>query len=236
MRRVLPLSLVALLALPLAGSLALAQQNPTAVVPNQTPAQPPAYVQSEPGAQAPAPVSPAPVQQPAPIVEQTIPVQQVEPVQQTAPVQQAEPVPPAAPAQGVPVQAAPAQAPAESVPPPGVARPEDPNWPGNLQNWDSAPRNVIGDPGEAERRGLTAPDIQSDVQPTEQGNRAPEVLEKEAGEGIDLYMLLARVRSAPPGLDGQPIPRPNALASEPEIEMQPAQPRDANLFPENYIE
>lgn len=221
MRRALPLSLAALLALPLAGPFAYAQnaqQNTTTiVVPNQAPAEQTAPVQAQTPvqpAQPVAPVQPAPVQSAAP--------------QPVAPAQ------PEAPAQGVPVQAAPA----ESVPPPGVARQEDPNWPGNLQNWDSAPRNVTGNPGEAERRGLTGPDIQQsqEPQPTEQGTRSPQVFEKEAEEGIDLYTLLSRVRSAPPSLAGQPTPRPNPLASEPETEMQPAQPREAYLFPENYIE
>jgi hypothetical protein len=101
--------------------------------------------------------------------------------------------------------------------------------------------DVIGDPDEAEERGLTAETVEEtvDQEPTQQGNRAENVVEGEEdleGERVELYDLLARVRAAPPGLDGEPIPRPNPLASEPTTEMDPVQPDNASLFVEGYIE
>jgi hypothetical protein len=73
-----------------------------------------------------------------------------------------------------------------------------------------------------------------EAEPDEQGMRPHEAV--EADDHVDLYSLLQAVRHAPPGLDGAPITRPNALASEPETEMTPAQPRDAYLFPDDFIE
>jgi hypothetical protein len=73
-----------------------------------------------------------------------------------------------------------------------------------------------------------------EAEPDEQGMRPNEVV--DADDHVDLYSLLQAVRHAPPGLDGAPITRPNALASEPETEMTPAQPRDAYLFPDDFIE
>lgn len=70
--------------------------------------------------------------------------------------------------------------------------------------------------------------------PDEQGMRPHEAVEVE--DDVDLYSLLQAVRRAPPGLDGAPVARPNAVASEPETEMTPAQPREAYLFPDDYIE
>lgn len=148
--------------------------------------------------------------------------------------QPAEPLRPApdAPNQSDPVQSDPDQS--------------DPNWPAGLENWETPARDPEGDPMEAERRGLTSQDVKESLpgDPTEQGTRPPTVLEEEEGadadaeqgESVSLYTTLSRVRSAPPGLDGQPIPRPNPLASEPAKEMAPLQPRDAYLFPEDYVE
>jgi hypothetical protein len=72
-----------------------------------------------------------------------------------------------------------------------------------------------------------------EAEPDEQGMRPPEVVE---GEDDGLYRLLQAVRRAPPGLDGTPVERPNAWASEPETEMTPYQPREAYLFPDDFIE
>jgi hypothetical protein len=100
---------------------------------------------------------------------------------------------------------------------------------------------VIGDPDEAESRGLTDESVEEtvDQEPTQQGNRPENVVEGEeeiAPQEASLYERLARVRAAPPGLDGEPIPRPNALASEPTTEMDPLQPENPSLFVEGYVE
>ena len=158
----------------------------------------------------------------------------------------------------------------QAADPPATAPGDDPNWPPGLESWDTAPRDpevnpdaaeergltddavvetldtepteqgnrppeLQGDPEEAERRGLTSEAVEEtvDQQPTDQGNRPENVVE---GEAPALYGLLARVRAAPPGVDGEPIPRPNALASEPSTEMEPLQPENPSLFPEGYIE
>jgi hypothetical protein len=71
-------------------------------------------------------------------------------------------------------------------------------------------------------------------EPDEQGMRPPEPVDES--DAVDLYALLAQLRRAPPGLDGQPVARPNLWASEPETEMVPQQPRDAYLFPPEYVE
>lgn len=71
-------------------------------------------------------------------------------------------------------------------------------------------------------------------QPNPQGLRSPEAVDEE--EEADLYSLLNEVRRAPPGLDGEAVPRPNLYASEPEAEMDPDTPRDAFLFPDDFIE
>lgn len=99
----------------------------------------------------------------------------------------------------------------------------------------------IGDPDEAEARGLTSEAVEEtvDQEPTQQGNRPENVVEGEeeiAPQEASLYERLARVRAAPPGLDGEPIPRPNPLASEPTTEMDPVQPDNASLFVEGYVE
>lgn len=131
----------------------------------------------------------------------------------------------------------------QEVPEPRTAIPDnpsvnEPNWPPGLEEWNSDPRDPPVDPLEAERRGLTSPEVEESLppDPTEQGTRPPTVVEGEEGEEADLYTLLSRVRSAPPGLDGQPVPRPNDLASEPVKEMPSQAPGDDDLFPENYIE
>ncbi|MFD1912956.1 hypothetical protein [Halodurantibacterium flavum] len=72
-------------------------------------------------------------------------------------------------------------------------------------------------------------------EPDEQGLRDP-MATPGAGNEDSLYSILSAVRMAPPGLDGRPMPRPNALASEPALEMPPEQPEDLYLFPDGYIE
>ncbi|WP_181705766.1 hypothetical protein [Chthonobacter rhizosphaerae] len=101
-----------------------------------------------------------------------------------------------------------------------------------------APASPPGEPGAAEGAGITGGDVQADApnQPAPQGTRAPRA-ETSANTGGELYPLLARVRAAPPAIDGRPQPRPNPLASEPAKEMEP-DPRGNpdHLFPENYVE
>lgn len=84
--------------------------------------------------------------------------------------------------------------------------------------------------------GLTGEDVQESLPPppTEQGTRPFGTLDEE--DVPQLYGLLARIRAAPPSLEGEPVPRPNALASEPAKEMTPQQPADVSLFVEDYIE
>lgn len=109
----------------------------------------------------------------------------------------------------------------------------DPNWPAGLENWDSTTRNPEGNPNEAEERGLTSDAVEDSNQESEsdQGTRDTENVGED--EDHDLYELLARVRTAPPSLEGEPIRRPNPLASEPLAERQP---EDFVLFPDNYVE
>lgn len=98
---------------------------------------------------------------------------------------------------------------------------------------------------ESREAAVTEPGISEDVKesqppaPNEQGMLQTETVEEEEGEaenGKTLYALLADLRRSPPGLDGQPIERPNPLASEPTPEMDPVQPLDAYLFPDGYVE
>lgn len=118
----------------------------------------------------------------------------------------------------------------------GAQSENSPDWPAGLENWDSSSRDPEGNPDGAQERGLTSPEVlMNDVEgPTEQGTRTTETLEEESDPG--LYFLLSRVRSAPPDLNGNQIPRPNPLASEPTTEMAPTQPEDVNLFRDGYIE
>lgn len=135
---------------------------------------------------------------------------------------------------GAPVQA---QQPAQQGAPPDQG--EQPNWPPGLQNWDTSGRDPEGgNPNEAEQRGLTSPEVKESMMPgpTAQGTRPPEsddVQDRRAA----LYDAIRAVRRAPPALDGRPIPRPNPLASEPEVAMQPDPAGNPeSLFPENYVE
>jgi hypothetical protein len=93
-----------------------------------------------------------------------------------------------------------------------------------------------GQPDQAEEAGLHSDEVEESLPPEPEptGIRPPELVEEN--EAADLYALLWEVRRAPPGLDGEPIMRPNAWASEPETEMRPYHPRDVVLFPEDYIE
>ena len=131
---------------------------------------------------------------------------------------------------------APAQEGILKDPGPQDESPSAPDWPPGLDEWKTPPWDPEGDPNEAARRGLTSPEVQeNDAEgPTEQGTRTTETLDEEPDPG--LYELLARVRAAPPDVDGELIPRPNPLASEPSKEMDPMQPEDVYLFPEGYVE
>lgn len=73
---------------------------------------------------------------------------------------------------------------------------------------------------ESQRRGLRDQDVKDTQlgQPSQQGVRSPEV--QQAGATNGLFKALAAVRRAPPGLDGVPIPRPNEVASEPEVDWE----------------
>jgi hypothetical protein len=127
--------------------------------------------------------------------------------------------------------------------PPGASPPQpqstDPNWPAGLREWDSSERNPKGgNPDEAEKRGLTSPEVQKSQmpQPTAQGTRPPETPTIEE-EHSGLYAALSAVRRAPTLLDGTTMPRPNKYASEPETEMTPDPAGNPErLFPEDYVE
>lgn len=60
-----------------------------------------------------------------------------------------------------------------------------------------------------------------DPHPTPQGTRPPNASSSAATGSSDLQQALAAVRSAPPDLNGNPVPRPNQWASEPD---QPSEP------------
>ncbi|MGQ9370335.1 hypothetical protein [Azospirillum sp. ST 5-10] len=116
---------------------------------------------------------------------------------------------------------------------------QGPDWPAGVRSWHSgedAPKG--GDPDEAERRGLTSPEVKDSQmpEPTQQGTRPPEPSDTEQAK-VELYGALNEVRRAPPGLDGRPTPRPNPFASEPALEMEPSAAGNPDvLFPENYVE
>lgn len=60
-----------------------------------------------------------------------------------------------------------------------------------------------------------------DPQPTPQGTRPPDASSSAATGSSELQQALAAVRRAPPDLNGNPVPRPNQWASEPD---QPNEP------------
>ncbi len=99
------------------------------------------------------------------------------------------------------------------------------------------PGVLEGTDGELQGEEIATPEVRESQPeaPSDQGGLDPEIMEGAESEPV-LYQLLAQVRRAPPGLDGQPNPRPNALASEPAKEMPPAQPEELYLFPDGYIE
>lgn len=57
--------------------------------------------------------------------------------------------------------------------------------------------------------------------PSPQGTRSPEASTSGATQHPELQQALAALRRAPPDLQGNPVPRPNWLASEPD---QPDEP------------
>ncbi len=138
--------------------------------------------------------------------------------------------PPPAPALVAPTEQAPAEQAAPA--PAGQAQQAFPTE-------QPEPADAAASTNEAEERGLTSEGVQGNqpAPPTDQGTLQPEIVEGEgSNEAPELYALLKAVRQAPAGLDGQPIPRPNPLASEPTTEMTPHQPEDPSLFPEGYVE
>lgn len=114
-----------------------------------------------------------------------------------------------------------------------------PAWPAGVEQWNADERNPADvDPDAAQKKGLTQPEVQRSLPPppTEQGTRAPEpLLGGEEREQLTLYQMLKLARNAPAGLDGERIPRPNPLGSEPTTEMEPVGGPDY-LFPEGYVE
>lgn len=60
-----------------------------------------------------------------------------------------------------------------------------------------------------------------DPQPSAQGTRAPKPDSHPDTQSAELIEALAAVRRAPPDLQGNPVPRPNALASEPDDPNEP---------------
>lgn len=52
-------------------------------------------------------------------------------------------------------------------------------------------------------------------EPSPQGTRSPEVALEQPTAKPDLWRALTELRRAPPDLQGNPVPRPNDLASEP---------------------
>lgn len=60
-----------------------------------------------------------------------------------------------------------------------------------------------------------------DPQPTAQGTRPPNPSSSAATGSQELQQALADVRRAPPDLNGNPVPRPNQWASEPDQRNEP---------------
>ncbi|WP_353860107.1 hypothetical protein [Azospirillum formosense] len=57
--------------------------------------------------------------------------------------------------------------------------------------------------------------------PNQQGVRAPKPTTSGETQGAELQQALADVRRAPPDLQGNPVPRPNQWASEPDMGHEP---------------
>ncbi|MFC7704706.1 hypothetical protein ACFQXB_10930 [Plastorhodobacter daqingensis] len=115
------------------------------------------------------------------------------------------------------------------------------------ENAPAAPSGPLPSPEADPEPDLAEPPIEAEdldtveinesqpPEPNAQGTRDP-MANPGNDEEDTLYGLLSAVRRAPPGLDGVPTPRPNALASEPAKEMEPQQPEDLYLFPDGYVE
>ncbi|WP_448192269.1 hypothetical protein [Azospirillum sp. sgz301742] len=67
------------------------------------------------------------------------------------------------------------------------------------------------------------PNVQQSQQPHSdpQGTRSPSTATSGATQSAELNEALAAVRRAPPDLQGNPVPRPNPLASEPDAPNEP---------------
>ncbi|MDQ2105604.1 hypothetical protein [Azospirillum isscasi] len=57
--------------------------------------------------------------------------------------------------------------------------------------------------------------------PNQQGVRAPKASTSGDTQGSELQQALADLRRAPPDLQGNPVPRPNQWASEPDMGHEP---------------
>lgn len=82
---------------------------------------------------------------------------------------------------------------------------------------------------DQQKQNLTTdPNVQRSQQPepTQQGTRTPSNETSGNTQAADLQQALAAVRRAPPDLQGNPVPRPNPLASEPDDPKEPS--RSAN--------
>ena len=68
------------------------------------------------------------------------------------------------------------------------------------------------------------PNVQQNQQPepNAQGIRSPTAGTKGNTQAAELQEALAAVRAAPPDLQGTPVPRPNWLASEPDMPNEPS--------------
>ncbi|GLR79082.1 hypothetical protein HUE56_04600 (plasmid) [Azospirillum oryzae] len=60
-----------------------------------------------------------------------------------------------------------------------------------------------------------------DPHPTAQGTKSPNPTSSAATGSQELQQALADVRRAPPDLNGNPVPRPNQWASEPDQQNEP---------------
>lgn len=71
------------------------------------------------------------------------------------------------------------------------------------------------------------PEVQKsqDPQPTAQGTRAPNN-QNTPTQSTELWQALSAVRRAPPDLNGNPVPRPNQWASEPDAPNEPTRSAD----------
>ena len=83
--------------------------------------------------------------------------------------------------------------------------------------------------GHALAQDATKESLSNDVQvqqsqeppPNQQGVRSPKAETSGETQGAQLQQALADLRRAPPDLQGNPVPRPNQWASEPDMGHEP---------------